>query len=54
MVRFFVKFIPSIARISPCYRGRNGSLVSIGHKGRFLLLENRKNERENSINRTAN
>ena len=26
-----------VARISPCYRGRNGSLPSIGRKGRFLL-----------------
>ena len=27
-----------VARISPCYRGRNGSLMPIGHKGRFLLM----------------
>ena len=26
-----------IVGISPCYRGRNGSLPSIGRKGRFLL-----------------
>ena len=25
---------------SPCYRGRNGSLPSIGWKGRFLRVEN--------------
>ena len=29
-----------VARISPCYRGRNGSLMPIGHKGRFLLMVN--------------
>ena len=32
----------SIVRISPHYRGKNGSLVPIGHKGRFLPLENSK------------
>ena len=26
-----------VAGISPCYRCRNGSLLSIGQKGRFLL-----------------
>ena len=30
----------SVARISPCYRGRNGSLLPIGKKGRFLLMVN--------------
>ena len=30
----------SVAGISPCYRGRNGSLMSIGDKGRFLGVEN--------------
>ena len=30
----------SVAGISPCYRGRNGSLISIGQKGRFLSVEN--------------
>ena len=30
----------SVAGISPCYRGRNGPLLSIGHKGRFLRVEN--------------
>ena len=29
-----------VARISPCYRGRNGSLLPIGQKGRFLLMVN--------------
>ena len=29
----------SVAGISPCYKGRNGSLLSIGYKGRFLLVE---------------
>ena len=34
-----------VARISPCYRGRNGSLMPIGHKGRFLLMvKMQKNE----------
>ena len=27
-----------VVRISPYYRGRNGSLLSIGQKGRFLLV----------------
>ena len=31
-----------VVRISPHYRGKNGSLVPIGHKGRFLPLENSK------------
>ena len=44
----------AIVRISPHYRSKNGSLVPKGHKGRFLLFENRKNERENSINKTTN
>ena len=30
----------SVAGISPYYRGRNGSLLSIGHKSRFLHVEN--------------
>ena len=29
-----------VAGICPCYRGRNGSLPSIGWKGRFLRVEN--------------
>ena len=29
-----------VARIYPCYRGRNGSLLPIGQKGRFLLMVN--------------
>ena len=34
-----------VARISPCYRGRNASLMPIGHKGRFLLMAKmQKNE----------
>ena len=32
--------------ISPCYRGKNGSLLSIGHKGRFLLVEILKGKME--------
>ena len=32
----------AVVRISPHYRNRNGSLVPIGHKGRFLPLENSK------------
>ena len=36
-----------VARISPYYRGRNGSLMPIGHKGRFLLMvKMQKNETE--------
>ena len=27
-----------VAGISPYYRGGNGSLMPIGHKGRFLLM----------------
>ena len=40
----------TIARTSPCYRGRNGSLLSIGQKGRFLRVENaeRKIEQKES------
>ena len=30
----------TVARISPCYRGKNGSLMPIGNKGRFLLMVN--------------
>ena len=37
----------SVARISSCYRGKNGSLMPIGHKGRFLLMvKMQKNETE--------
>ena len=32
--------VTTVAGISPCYRGRNGSLPSIGWKGRFLRVEN--------------
>ena len=28
-----------VAGISPCYRGRNGSLLSIGQKGTFMCVE---------------
>ena len=38
------KFIFTVARIYPCYRGRNDSLMPIGHKGRFLLMENAENK----------
>ena len=33
-----------VVRIYPHYRGKNGSLVPIGHKGRFLPLENSKKQ----------
>ena len=32
----------AVVIISPHYRGKNGSLVPIGHKGRFLPFENSK------------
>ena len=35
-----------IVGISPCYRGENGSLLSIRHKGRFLLVEKLKGKME--------
>ena len=35
-----VSLVGSVAGISPCYRGRNGSLPSIRQKGRFLRVEN--------------
>ena len=35
-------FTVNVVRIYPYYRGRNGSLKPIGHKGRFLPLENSK------------
>ena len=35
-----------VVNIYPHYRGKNGSLMLIGHKGRFLPLENSKNEME--------
>ena len=34
----------TVVRISPHYKGKNGSLVPIGHKGRFLPLENSKKQ----------
>ena len=46
--------IVSVVRISPHYRSKNGSLMPIGHKGRFLPFENRKKRNGNSINRTSN
>ena len=36
----------SVAGISPCYRGMNGSLLSIGQKGRFLRVENAERKAE--------
>ena len=42
-----------VLRISHHYKSRNDSLVPIGHKDRFLLLENRKNEMEMQVNRTV-
>ena len=44
----------AVVRISPHCKTKNGSLVPIGHMGRFLLFKNKKNEMENSINRTVN
>ena len=44
----------TVVRISPHYRSRNDSIVPIGHKGRFLLLENKKNETKMQVNRTIN
>ena len=32
--------VGDVAGIYPCYRGRNGSLPSIGQKGRFLRVKN--------------
>ena len=51
---FLFLLLGPVVRISPHCRSKNGSLVPIGHKGRFLLLENRKNKRENNININAN
>ena len=39
-------FINTIARNSPYYKGMNGSLMPIGHKGRFLLMVNAENKTE--------
>ena len=36
----------AVVRMSPHYRGRNGSRVPIGHKGRFLPFENSKKQNE--------
>ena len=36
----------AVVRIYPHCRSKNGSLVIIGHKGRFLLFENRKKWKE--------
>ena len=44
----------AVVRIADHYRGRNGSLMPIGHKGRFLLFENRKKLKGNNLNRTTN
>ena len=43
----------SVAGISPYYRGRNGSLPSIGRKGRFLCgnAENKWIESKDRIER---
>ena len=43
-----------VVRISPHRRSKNGSLVPIGHKGRFLLFENKKKRNDNTINRATN
>ena len=51
---FLFSLLGPVMRISPYCRSKNGSLVPIGHKGRFLLLENRKKWNGNSINRVAN
>ena len=44
----------TVVRIYPHCRSRNDSLAPIGHKGRFLLLENRKKEMEVQVNRIVN
>ena len=45
----------SVVRIYPHYRGKNGSFVPIGHKGRFLPLENNKKmEWKYDLNRAVN
>ena len=38
-------WLGDVAGISPCYRGRNGSLLSIGQKDRFLRVENEERNR---------
>ena len=38
--------VGTVVKISPHYRSRNGSLVPIWHKDRFLLFENRKKRNE--------
>ena len=38
--------ISPVVGISPCYRGRNGSLLSIGQKGRLLLVKMLKRKRK--------
>ena len=45
-----------VAGISPYYKGRNGSLLSIGQKGRFLHVENveRKWNRQKAENEEEN
>ena len=42
----YIHIVPAVIGISPYYRGRNGSLLSIGQKGRFLLVLNAENENE--------
>ena len=44
----------SIARISPYYSGRNGSLIPIGKKGRFLLMVNAEKRNGNVNDRIVN
>ena len=43
----------SVAGISPCYRGRNGYLLFIGWKYRFLRVENVENEWTERKQRTS-
>ena len=38
-----------VARIYPWYRGRNGSLMPIGNKGRFMLMVNAENKTETKM-----
>ena len=46
LVNFKAYSASCVVRISPPYRGRNGCLVPIGHKGRFLPFENSKKQND--------
>ena len=49
-----LRYVKGVARISPCYRGRNASLMPIGHKGRFLLMVKCRKRNRNDRSRTVN